>query len=233
MASFDQMIAQQRNAGLASGVTSVELPTRKDLEDSRLGSQHDEPNVAQDAPVYKDTTTLEHEVSVVGDGAAKKKKKKKPIDGAQTKKTRSDTVQIPAFPRELIAAVRKEFPMATNNTDALSAYVYVKTGRTCDVPDEIKELAKDWKGDNTLEMLENRLHNLERQSTGFMAVLSELELGVGYMMHDRLGFRRDNPKDARSANLLEDGVGDMISRLREQTKQYRQQENIKHGRPIR
>ena len=135
MASFDQMIAQQRNAGLSPGVTSVELPTRKDLEDAKVEPQHEEPSVAQDAPVYKDTTKLEHEVSVVGDGAAKKKKKKKSIDGTskggtQTKKTRSDTVQIPAFPRELIAAVRKEFPMATNNTDALSAYVYVKTGRT-------------------------------------------------------------------------------------------------------
>lgn len=238
MISFNELMLQQQQNESRNVETSIDRPVKRvenPVEDTELHNEKEEVK-------YKDSTKLEHEVATGGGTtsqtkeetvATPKKKSEKKATTTRSRRIRSETAQIREFPRELLNLVRGEFPKSTNNQDALAAFVYVKLGKDCDVPDSVKELARSWEGDKTIENMEKRLHNLERQTAVLAAILQEVELGLSYMLFDRFGFRKDNPKDSRSADLLEPGVTDMIFRLREQTKQYRQQESIKNGRPIR
>lgn len=152
-------------------------------------------------------------------------------------KPRSDTCSIKEFPRELIQKVRAMFPGATNNTDALSAFVVTFLGEDISVSDTVDNLVAEYNKNDPIVSVNDRLHNLERQSRLLVKGLSELELGLGYMIFDRLGYRNVQPVDARNADMLESNrsgaVMDIIERMREQAAQMIKQENIKNGRPIR
>ena len=235
----------ERRGGNAGNDSAVEaIPVR--AEEQTAESVEQEPEQA-----YRDSIELEQEIASTtssGNGSggtqaesdvtvalpkrstAKSSGKASKSGKVASKRIRSDDIQIRTFPRELMSMIRSEFPNATNNADALAAYVYIKSGKACAVPDSVKELAESWNGDKSLQNMDDRMTVIERQMRAFSVVLQELELGVSYMMFDRLGFRKDNPKDTRSVALLEDGVAEMMTRLREQTMQYRKQENIKAGR---
>lgn len=152
-------------------------------------------------------------------------------------KPKSENCSIKDFPRELIQKVRYMFPAATNNTDALSAFVVTHLGENISISDTVDQLVSDYTKDDPIVSVDDRLHNLERQMLVLVKGLSELELGLGYMIYDRLGYRNVQPVDARSADMLESNrsgsVMDIIVRMREQSNQMRKQENIKNGRPIR
>lgn len=154
-------------------------------------------------------------------------------DVVQTKKTKSEVVQIRDFPRELIAQVRAEFPTATNNTDALAAYVHIKTGRSGNVSNEVQRLADEYEGDKSAENIAKRLSAIESSMSKQSASMQELELVIAFLVFDRLGFRDDVPKNPGSIDFLESGVPDVIKRMKEQAKMFRTQQNIKEGRPIR
>lgn len=165
---------------------------------------------------------------------ASAKTTKKPA-ATKSKKGRSESVYIRGFPKTLLALAKTEFPNATNNTDALSAYVAVKADeRPTGLSDSVKELIDGWGGDGSIQNIDARLSNLERQMSVLVAILQELELGIAYQTFDYLGYRKeDAPNDIRNVNFLEAGVPELITRMREQTKQLRTQENIKRGKPIR
>ena len=234
----------ERRGGNASNESVVEaVPVR--TEEQSVEPVEQEPEQA-----YRDSTELEPEIASTtnsGNGSSgtqvesdatvvlpKRSTAKSVTNKKQSqttvKRIQSENVFVRDFPRDVAAFVRSEFPNATNNADALAAYVYIKSGKACAVPDSVKELAESWNGDKSLQNMDDRMTVIERQMRAFSVVLQELELGVSYMMFDRLGFRKDNPKDTRSVALLEDGVAEMMTRLREQTMQYRKQENIKAGR---
>ena len=188
----------------------TDLPTTEKPENSEVGESDD-----------KIKQTIEH------------KPKRQPAV-VHSEKSKSDYIQIKNFPRGLMSAVRSEFPTASNNTDALAAYVYTKTNVSGNgVPQNIKDLAATYDGNRAVENMEKRMSSLEKQVRDMMNLLKEVELAISYVTFDRLGFRRDNPKDMRSVDFLENGVTDIVERLREQTNQLKQQENIKNGRPIR
>lgn len=149
------------------------------------------------------------------------------------KRETSEFIQVAKFPRKLMALIRAEFPDAVSNNDALAAYVYVKTGRSCEVPDNIKILADSYDGDKSAETISKTLQNLNKQMLAQMALSQETMFGVSYLILNALGFRQDNPPNARQADLMESEMADMINRLRTQAREYRQQESIKNGRPIR
>lgn len=147
-------------------------------------------------------------------------------------KQRSEFVQIRNFPRDLMAMVRAEFPDAKNQSDALAAYISVKTNfQSSSVSDEVRDLISTYDGDRTAQNTEKRLSNLERQMREILRYMQESELVLSYLTFDKLGYRRENPKDARSIDFLENGVEAVIARIREQTAQYVKQENIRNGRP--
>lgn len=165
-------------------------------------------------------------------------KKKAQDEKKSAKKSESEkqtgTSQIRDFPRSLLAIARAEFPDASNNTDALAAYVLAKSGRpNIDVPESVSELVKNWEGDKTLENMERRLSALTTQNAVLLGLMQEMELIMTFIAFDRLGYRQSVASDIRNVDFLENGVTDLLERLREQTKVLRKQEAIKNGRPIR
>lgn len=168
-------------------------------------------------------------------------RRKGPEEKKSTKKSKSDadkqqtgTAQIRDFPRSLLVLARAEFPNASNNTDALAAYVLAKSGRSnLDVPESVAELVKDWNGDKTLENMERRISALTNQVVVLLGLMQEMELLTTFIAFDRLGYRQEVASDIRNVDFLENGVTDLMTRLREQNRALRKQEAIKNGRPIR
>ena len=101
------------------------------------------------------------------------------------------------------------------------------------VPDSVKELAKQWDGNKSVESLSTKLEAAKKLSD--MAVLlDEMELLISFHLFDRLGFRKESPKDAQSVNLLEqDGAYALMQRAKEQMRTLQKQIRIREGRPIR
>lgn len=157
--------------------------------------------------------------------------RKKPTPRAQP--GRSETAQIRDFPRELLDIARSEFPQATTQTDALAAYVCVKSGSPVNnLSDSVKQLVSEYTGDQTLVNIEDRMNALELQMRSIGSFTQAIELGVSFIIYDRLGFRLDNPTNIANIDMLEGEMADLITRLRSQAKKARVQENIKRGRQI-
>lgn len=165
--------------------------------------------------------------------ASTEKPRVQPKPTVRASKLRGDCSQIPRFPNSLMRLAVKEFPDAANKSEALAAYVYVKSGMQADVPENVKQLASTYQGDMTGINIENRLHRLETNLQGMMIALQELELGLSYLVFDRKGFSKDNPKDAKSIDYLEPGVVDARNRLRDMTIMQRKEDLRKEGRPKR
>lgn len=207
-------------------------------ETSKADVRHVAPEKEQ--PVYEKSTELKSakmgsndSVSSNDDVEPLRPRTKSKAKVGRKSASNSEFSQIRDFPRELILVAKREFPNATNNSDALAAYVYVKSGCTATVPDNIVELAKTWDGDKSAETIALRLTRLEEKSLRANQLLEELELLNSYLVFDRIGFRRDSPTGPRNIDFLETGVEDVITRIKEQAKQLRKKISIKEGRPIR
>ena len=148
-----------------------------------------------------------------------------------------DVCFLKDFPRSLMNEVRRIFPDARNNTDALSAFVIVNTGVHMYVNDTVQELVDEYTKEDPMMSVDDRLKFVEKQNRDLIKLVSELELGLSYMIYDRLGYRTQNANDVRSVDMLESNkagsVKDIVERLREQAEQMRKQDSIKNGRPIR
>ena len=262
--SFDQAMLDSKNNVPQQGVVigkdipkepeTVEIPTERIT--GADNSDVNEPEIQGDSsgvggePIYRSTREMPLQHSGVrgdatndddvtpprrpgtGKSSSSNGSKKKPKQDAA--KPQSSVVQIRDFPRSLMAVARAEFPDATNNSDALAAYLLAKSGRSnLDVPDSVSELVQNWEGDKTLENMEKRISALTGQMAIMLSLLQELELLMTFVTFDRLGYRQDMAADVRSVDFLESGVTDLMARVREQAKQLRKQEAIKNGRPIR
>lgn len=157
------------------------------------------------------------------------------IPKKRVKQTRvkSETVQIPKFPRNVMDFIRHELPSAVRNEDALIAYIYIKSGGAIEVSDDIKKLASTYDGDKTVQNLEQRMKGLENCVKLITKMSQAIEIGISGLILDRKGFSNQVPKDPKSIDFLEDGVVDIRDRLREVSNQQRKDDNIKLGRPIR
>ena len=144
----------------------------------------------------------------------------------------SSTAFIKDFPKSLLEIAQAEFPRASNQTDALSAYVAVKSGQYDGLSPEVSELIKSWGGDDSISSMNDRIANLEKQVAALTNTLENISLGVSYLIFDYMGYRReDAPSDISSINFLEDGVADLQARLGVQTKQLRAANALRNGRP--
>ena len=153
---------------------------------------------------------------------------------AKATKPSNDAVYIRDIPKALMTVVRSEFPDAQNHTDALCAYIIAHSDIKMNVSDVVSDLVRNRHGDQSLETIEQRLNKMERQLSATGIMLQEIELGVGYVIFDYMGYRITNaPKNPRDVDLLEHGVKDIVERLREQSKQLRTQDSLSNGRPLR
>lgn len=229
---LDEQIAKTRALlGEQKDVVPVLPKTKSEVkvltDDEVLENQEGVLNAVQiDAPAYKSAMVLSPEASRGGEAVRKP-------PSIRNKRVVSDIVQIRDFPRELMSIARSEFPNAQNNTDALAAYVFAKSGKNLDVPDTVRDLASKWEGDKSIANMEKRITAIERQGFLILQLMEEMQLMLSYVTFDRLGYRKENPKSVREVNFLEVGVADLRIRLQEQAKQQRNQKAIRDGRPIR
>lgn len=208
--------AKERQAPDKSDVTPDSIQEQIDNEKARLIKDRQERN-----------TDTRAERSSQSRGGTSQKSETAP------KRIRSETTQIRDFPSKLVEIARSEFPGVKNNSEALAAYVYLKSGKKTDVPQRIRELVDGREIVDPMESVDKRLYSLEQHSRLIMDTLYRLEHGLGYMIFDRLGFRRNTPTAPRSIQFDEIGVDDVKQRLREQSKQQKAKEAIKNGRPIK
>lgn len=153
-------------------------------------------------------------------------KKQKRTSGAQGAHLRN-------VPHSVVIAARAEFPSASNNVDAVAAFVASRTGIYDDLTDEQCRLAKQSNREDPLVAVNKKLQSMEEMLAKQKEVNDELQLAVTYMLFDRMGWRRQNPKGPESVDFVEPGVTQLAQRLHQQTKQVADIERRRRGRPFR
>lgn len=153
-------------------------------------------------------------------------KKQKRTSGAQGAHLRN-------VPHSVVTAARAEFPSASNNVDAVAAFVASRTGIYDDLTDEQCRLAKQSNREDPLVSVNKKLQAMEEMLSKQKEVNDELQLAVTYMLFDRMGWRRQNPKGPESVDFVEPGVTQLAQRLHQQTKQVADIERRRRGRPFR
>lgn len=153
-------------------------------------------------------------------------KKPKRASGAQGAHLRN-------VPHSVVTAARAEFPSASNNVDAVAAFVASRTGIYDDLTDEQCRLAKQSNREDPLVSVNKKLQSMEEMVSKQKEAIDELQLAVTYMLFDRMGWRRQNPKGPESVDFVEPGVTQLAQRLHQQTKQVADIERRRRGRPFR
>lgn len=153
-------------------------------------------------------------------------KKQKRQSGAQGAHLRN-------VPHSVVTAARAEFPSASNNVDAVAAFVASRTGIYDDLTDEQCRLAKQSNREDPLVAVNKKLQAMEAMVSKQKEAIDELQLAVTYMLFDRMGWRRQNPKGPESVDFVEPGVTQLAQRLHQQTKQVADIERRRRGRPFR
>jgi hypothetical protein len=223
---------ESQQKGGAADADSVRIPPRP-IEEKKSETPVEEPKetpvdekeVATEVTteVYKPTETITHQRSSVSTGSRSAK--------AHVGRKVSETASIRDFPTNLLAIAKAEFPTASNQTDALAAYIYVKSGKNVTISSKLRELVDSWDGDNTVANIEKRMSSLEKQVREIAKTLDTLNLLLAYIAFDRLGYRNENAASPRDVNLLESGVEDLMKRADEQADTKRKHDAVQEGRP--
>lgn len=209
-----------------------ENPTDESVQEGRR--LPDVPDKAIDEGDVDVTVEMQPGGAVTSRSATASKEKPDVRPPARVKrKSKRNVTYIRDLPTSLVTEARRLFPSANNNTDAVAAYMAFKSGVMDDLTDEQMALVKSYDGEDPVVSMNERIHNIERSMVSFMAMFQELELTLGFIAYDRLGYRRESADSPRDVNMLENGVDAMVERMRESAKQFRARDAIKNGRPIR
>lgn len=140
---------------------------------------------------------------------------------------------VRSLPAELVNEAKRLFPEATNNVDAVAVYMAYKSGISSALNKDQREMLKHVSDADPIVTLNERIEHIERGMTSMVALMQELELLSTFMVYDRLGFRVETPESPKDVNLNENGMKDMLARIREVARTVRLQEKYSTGRPIR
>lgn len=140
---------------------------------------------------------------------------------------------VRSLPAELVNEAKRLFPEATNNVDAVTVYMAYKSGISSALNKDQREMLKHVSDADPIVTLNERIEHIERGMTSMVALMQELELLSTFMVYDRLGFRVETPESPKDVNLNENGMKDMLARIREVARTVRLQEKYSAGRPIR
>lgn len=170
---------------------------------------------------------------------AKPKPATKPVKHkARTKKASENGVCLRNFPMSLVLEAKRLFPSASSQPDAVAALLAVKTGIVDGLPEKVQKLVSDYNSTDeevqSLKNIDRRLSHLEDKSRDMERLLQELEVACMYSIFDYLGYRKTEvPVSPRDVEFMENGMRDIIYRMREQAAEFVKDEKLKNGRPIR
>lgn len=134
----------------------------------------------------------------------------------------------------------REFPMANNIGDAISAYLIAHMDERPVMTADLKQLVNDYAEDTVttklygeIGALNTKISHMDATLRATVSVLQELQLGISYLIADRKGLTREQANitmGGNSINLLEDCVPETMARLHEQTRQYLNLQRLSEGR---
>lgn len=146
---------------------------------------------------------------------------------------KADTVYVRDVPRVLVNEAKRMFPSAKSVTDAVTAFMAYKSGIMEDLTADQLALVRGYEETDPIVTMTGMVEHMESDMRTMLGVMRELELGQAYMIYDRLGFRKEGAESPGMVNFLENGVDDMVRRLRENSLQQVKRDRIRNGRPIR
>ena len=165
---------------------------------------------------------------------------KKPVSHPSKGKEipKPDVVQLRDFPASLANHVQRQFTGGSSKSKCLAAYILVMSdfdlSSATDIPDDVRQLTAQLKKKQktaTVSDIYDRLDTIEKKNKQTTDSLRELEVAIAYLLFDRFGFRRSmTPDSPRDLDMLEDGVMDLVDRMRAIGKQSVNEDNIRHGR---
>jgi len=216
-------------------MASQRLPTIAELE-ATYGSQpmaelpeqevyHDTPETIQEkasAPVVMPSAKPQKRVTHRG--------KRVPSTALNNKHSTSEIAFLRDFPKTIADFAKSKFPTAKSQSKAITALIYVTSGKAIDVDDEIKELAKTWSEEKNIEAVEERLIKIEQQHREQIKLVEEMRILMTYLLFDRLGFRRHNPMNPSGVDLSESGMDDFTEAIKLQVTALRKRQAVKDGR---
>lgn len=184
-------------------------------------------NVSEPEPevVPLPVQSVVHEPQKAHEGPLNKKEDKIPFVG---------TKSIKDLPAGVIAIAKREFPDASNK-DALTAYVYMKSGKAFPVDAKIKKMVSRHNNANdvTFESLADNITAVQSRLDGLSLALTEMEIAVSYILFDRLGFRQGSVATVEGIDFLEGHMEDLLQNLRKTTITKVKQDAVKEGRKKR
>ena len=145
---------------------------------------------------------------------------------------------IKHVPVSVLEIAKTEFPLLSNQRDVITAYVVATSDGPIpdDLDDEVYAAVVAYRNEdaktNPLYAMDVRLARLEKQGLETLAYIRELELALGYLIFDRMGFRKEAPSSPARINLVEPGVDDILRVLESQSKSRKAREDIRKGRPL-
>ncbi len=97
------------------------------------------------------------------------------------------------LPSKLVTMARSQFPEASNNTEAVAAWIYAKSDKVMDVPESIKRLAATYTGDqmsNLVKDVSERLAVLDARTIKMQMLtdgrVQEMWYMLAYLMLERM-----------------------------------------------
>lgn len=164
---------------------------------------------------------------------ARKKAVPKKVEVVKHEKVAMATVrQVPNVLYEAAASCFKNARMHSM-PDVMAAYLALQTGITdCLTPTQ-RAILKSYNGSDPMLLMNDRVKALEASVAKIARLNEELELMLAYVLFDRLGFRQDSAATPSDVNLNEPGMSEIIARVKQQSKYFKEMENRHSGRPIR
>lgn len=168
----------------------------------------------------------------------KQRVKSKPQTGKQTRSVKPvnpddvKTEDIKKIPKSVVSAMRRIFPDAQSKSDLISAFVYVHTGGTCELTPGAAKLVESYKSEDRLDEIAERMSHLERLIRSQNLTLHSVELCSCYNLYDRRYGAKERRTTPGETEFREQGNLDLLSRLRRQAVDQREQDDIARGRQI-
>lgn len=151
-----------------------------------------------------------------------------------------DKSHLRAVPTSLVQRARYLFPKATNNDEAVGAYIYFKEGcpADLDVPERFKEVAKSYIGETVSnEDLQNdilqELNRMRAANRLLMQKIDAVELATAYNLFDRMGFDKGSYPTVHDVAFMSPGLPEFLERLETASVNYQTRLKLSEGRTKR
>lgn len=157
---------------------------------------------------------------------------------SNTNSKSSDVTHIKEIPTSVFTICGTMFPLL-NKRESVIAYILATSNEEIpdDVDDKVYDAVMDWreshKDDNPLYGINEKLELLNKKANVEEKRNRTLELGIAYIISDRLGYRKGRTESIDNLEITEENIVNFLNKLRKESMRLIANENIKNGRPMK